>query len=121
MERDPDLGAAIRDARSGLSQATLRDRLVAAGFPVDQTTISKWEVGTTAVPIAALPVIEEALGLARGWLLVAAGYVERQVDTRSAIALDPALTPDARDWLLAAYDAALSTSAKTRPSTPPTK
>lgn len=64
------LGAAIRRARAESSQEDLGIRL---GVP--QTTISRWERGTVDLGVETIRALEEALGLARGELLIAGGFV----------------------------------------------
>jgi transcriptional regulator with XRE-family HTH domain len=120
MDAGTSLGSAIRNARGALSQPQLRHRLAERGVSVNQTTVSKWERGTTAPALDTIRAIEEVLGLHRGWILIAAGLVELPQTARQAIEADSALTADTRAVVLAAYDVAVSASAKTRASTPPT-
>lgn len=67
------IGRAIREARGDLSQTELSARL-----NVPQTTISRWERGTVDFTVEQLRVIEIALDMEPGELLIAGGYVRGQ-------------------------------------------
>lgn len=71
-----------------------------------QTKLSKWVTGDDRPPLEALPVIERAAGRKRGWILIAAGYVEDAAPTvPDAAAMDPRLSPDKVSLLLTLYEA----------------
>lgn len=64
------IGRALREARGELSQEELGRRL---GVP--QTTVSRWERGTIDFGVEQLRMIETALGLEQGHLVLAGGYI----------------------------------------------
>lgn len=76
---------------------------LAALLQVDQTTISKWYVGTTEPDLSRVAQIEDACGVPRGTILTRAGLVTLE----GAVEGDPRLSPAERRGLVAAYQAAL--------------
>lgn len=85
----------VREAR-GLTQAKLADTL-----GVDQAMCSRWESNPDWNPrVDELLAIDDALGLPRGALLKAAGYIDDTTTAEQAITADPALSPDGRDAVL---------------------
>lgn len=94
------LGEAIRRAISGVhTQSSLADEL-----GVRQNTISRWVTGANTPSLDELREIERLCDRPRGFILTAAGYVQRALSTRDAIAADPGLSPVARQALLASYE-----------------
>lgn len=95
----PPMCCAIREAREmvGWTQTRLADML---GVQLNQIS-GRWELGREPA-LDECRRIEEVLGLPKGYLLRAAGYVEDAVTTEDAIANDPRLTPEYRDAVLAA-------------------
>lgn len=81
-----------------MSQADL-----ASATRTNQTTISQYERAVTRPSLDTVVALEEALGLRRGSLLVAAGYVEvgAPVTVEDAIREDPGIDDIAREYLLA--------------------
>jgi transcriptional regulator with XRE-family HTH domain len=69
------LGTMIRRARGDLRQAALAGRL-----GVGQSTISAWENGAVALGVEQLFMLEDTLGLVNGWLSVAGGYADPELD-----------------------------------------
>jgi hypothetical protein len=113
------LGAALREARGSMTQ----DDLAAAIEPdrrrakTLQSVISDLENDARKlVPryLETIATIEDALGLARGYVLARAGYVDPAA-VEVAIAGDPALDADARSQLMEAYWVARDQSHATRP------
>lgn len=98
----PPICVAIAKARAevGISQDELARRL-----KVGQTTVARW-VGTVEPALDMVAAIERALGLGRGELLRAAGYVDDgHVSVRHAVANDHELDARSRRVLLATYRA----------------
>lgn len=65
------LGRAIRQARRGLTQVELAGRL---GCP--QSSVSSWETGLVEPSLERVHVIEAALGLPAGRLLIEGGHID---------------------------------------------
>lgn len=82
------LGVCIKTARGERTQAWLAEAIGAG----DQSTVSDYEVGRSRVNLDQVVAIEDALGLHRGQLLVASGYVPEVQNAEDAIKLDPNLT-----------------------------
>jgi len=95
------LGIGIRAARKragARTQADLGDRV-----GVTQGTVSRWELGELP-DLDQLVAIENALGLARGELLVAAGYAPATTPVAEAIRADTTLADDIdREAMLELY------------------
>lgn len=88
------IGSVLRRERR--ARGLLQDQLAASAEALKQPDISKWERGKAVVPLEALPLLDEALGEPRGFLLVAAGYVSGVQSVPEAIAMDTTLSPEAR-------------------------
>lgn len=95
------LGSAIRQVRGPLSQTRLAERL-----DLDQTTVSRWEVGRAEPSLDEIARVEAAVGAEPGTVLRLAGYVT-DCTVKAAIDADPALDSAGRRFLLATYQAAL--------------
>jgi transcriptional regulator with XRE-family HTH domain len=94
------LGAAISGARrrAGTRQVDLGPRI-----GVTQATVSRWEQGELP-SLDQVVAIEDALGLARGELLVAAGYAPATAPLAEAIRADTTLADDIdREAMLELY------------------
>jgi len=107
-----DLGAAIRRARlnAGLTQMQL-----SAAVSVEQTRLSRWELGKSTPGVLELIELELALGLRRGDLFISAGLIDLPpMDAERALQTDPNLDEDSRAVLLRFYRAALQMAAATR-------
>jgi transcriptional regulator with XRE-family HTH domain len=89
-----------------------------------QSSIYKWENGREP-KLDRIRDLEQAMGYPRGHVLRLAGYVADSATARDAIRLDPGLTPNQRENLLAAYDVAAAASSRSRTarsaSEPPVK
>lgn len=72
------IGAAMKAARTGRrNQAEVAAALSAAGVPGgDQPTVSKWERDEQRPSLEQIAAVEEACGRPRGFVLIAAGFVE---------------------------------------------
>jgi len=107
-----ELGAAIRRARlnAGFTQMQL-----SAAVSVEQTRLSRWELGKSTPGVLDLVELELALGLRRGDLFIAAGLIDLPpMDAERALQTDPNLDEDSRAVLLRFYRAALQMAAVTR-------
>lgn len=88
-----------READGRFSQADLARQLGVA-----QSLVGRWE--TVSEPsLESIARIEKVLGLARGELLRAAGYVSEVISVGRAIEEDPVLDDRAKSVLLATYRA----------------
>lgn len=94
-------GAVLRDCRKehDLSQAGLADIT-----GIHQTMISLFENDKDLPTIGEVAVFERALGMSRGAMLIASGWVTRPTSVEACLEQDADLTPDARDSLLGAYN-----------------
>jgi len=97
------LGAALRTVReaAGVSQGELGHRI-----DRKQSYLSEWESGRKPLPLRLMPDIEKALGVSRGTLLVAAGFVDQGMSARDLIMADPSLSAEDRRTLVQVYDLA---------------
>lgn len=95
------LGAALFAVRTavGISQGELGRRI-----DTKQSMISEYESGEKMLPLRLMPLMDEALGVARGTILARAGLVDHDVTARDAIAADSSLHPEDRRLLLGFYD-----------------
>lgn len=93
---------AIKIACAGSDQSTL-----AAAVGVDQSTISRWIRGETQPSFEKLMRLEVAAGRPRGYVLRLAGMIEDGADVRQALLTDADLSPEVKEVLVAAYEAAL--------------
>jgi transcriptional regulator with XRE-family HTH domain len=105
------LGEAIRQTRGRISQTK-----VAEAVGTDQPTVSRWESGEQWPSFEQVNRIEEFLGKPRGFLFIAAGYVDLPTSTLEQIRSDPALDPGFAEVLAVSYQAAVDKSALTRES-----
>ncbi len=97
---DVDMAAGIRAAINGYRQVD-----VAEALGVKQNTVSRWVTGTSSPrELDVLEAIEAACARPRGFILLAAGYIQLPQTTREAIAMEPRLSQERRDDLLAMYD-----------------
>lgn len=94
------LGTEIAQVRAaqGLTQGQLGELIGES-----QTTVSDYETAKSRVPLYIVVAIEDALGLPRGFLLRAAGYVAEPVDVAEALRQAP-LTQRYRDEVLSYYE-----------------
>jgi len=101
--REPDFGAGLRRARRAahLTQEELAARLAELGAPETQASVSRWENGG-GCDVSLVPVIDEALGVRRGTVLVAAGYVEVDGVEAALLATDE-LAREEADVVLGVY------------------
>lgn len=110
------LGRQIQLAREGvLSQADLGRRLGAyLAEPVPQPTISRWEQGRVDLGVETIRAIEVVLGLEKGALLAASGYVDYDStptkDVEAIIMTDPRMHPSQRQSVLNIYRTFVETS-----------
>lgn len=87
-------------ADSGLTQQDIGDRLGES-----QQTLSAW-IKNREPKLDDLARIEETLGLARGYLVRAAGYVDELLTVEDALEADSTIPANLKPALLAAIDAA---------------
>ena len=117
----PPICAAIRQARE---EANVTQDELARRIGRTQSTVQKWEAGRQPT-LDTIRRLEEALDHRRGQLLRLAGYVAEARTAREMLEVDPALTPNQRETMLAAYDVAVQLSSRARAArsarTPPTK
>ena len=101
------LGMALKRERTarGLTQPQLAEL-----SSLTQSTLSRTEAGTHDPTVSEIVALEQAMGLTLGFLLVAGGFVEGLAAVPLAIMGDKALSDRERDWLLAAYQAAVTAS-----------
>lgn len=83
-------------------------RAVARSLDIPPSTITRWTQGVYSPKIEDIPALEDALGLRRGTIFTAAGYVEPATDVPSALAMDLELDEPARLVVANAYEAALA-------------
>ena len=113
----PPICVALRRAveEAGITQDALGDRL-----EEKQQTVSAW-LNKREPKLDDLARIEKVLGLTRGHLVRAAGYVEDPATVRDSIAGDVGLTQRWRDVVLVVYDSSVADSARDRKSDPTAK
>lgn len=101
------IGQAIERAykRAGITQDELGRRIGRT-----QGTISEWKMGRGTPSFDDVRAIDKACELPVGFVLHAAGYVANVRTVPEAIAMDPALSSEARDFLLALYERAAGNS-----------
>ena len=88
---------------------------LSAAVSVEQTRLSRWELGKSMVGVLELIDLELALGLRRGDLFIAAGLIDLPpMDAERALQADPDLDEDSRAVLLRFYRAALQMADVTR-------
>jgi transcriptional regulator with XRE-family HTH domain len=114
------LGSAMREARMDRHESQVD---VARRLGVDQTLLSKWELGRVMPDFEDVELIESGLQLRRGWLLLQAGLVElTHDDTEAAILSDPFITAEGKTVLIRIlvsernHAAAMNTVAVNEPS-----
>lgn len=95
------IGKAIRRARGSMTQEQL-----AALIAVDQPTLSKWERNLQRASFEHIRAVEDATNRPRGFVLVAAGLVEKVTTVEDAIAMDPTIDDRFRDLLLTSVQGA---------------
>lgn len=96
-----ELGRALRSARGDATQAA-----IAQAIGVDQPSVSRWERGEASPSLDQIAAYEEAAGRPRGYVLVAAGYVDDVPSVERALAADRDLDDEQRAFVLRAYHAA---------------
>lgn len=109
MSNSP-IAKAIRAAyeEQGLSQVEVARRMGVDQTRVSRLALGKWKPNHGPEP-ELLARIEKACERPLGWILRRAGYVDDVRTIREAIAMDPELTPGARQALLAFYEGVLKT------------
>ena len=112
------MGEAIALARTGpgWTQQQLADAV-----PIDQPTVSRWESGKQMPSLEQVRRIEDITEQRRGFLLVAAGYIDPPKTTREWLEMDSDLDEGYRRVLLGVYDDAVAASAAARANTPAAK
>jgi transcriptional regulator with XRE-family HTH domain len=81
----------------------MRQADVAAGVGVQQAVVSRWELGQLEPSIWEMLLVEDALGLSRGYLLTEAGVITPSVESLSAA---PGLNRRQRQFIRWAIEAA---------------
>jgi transcriptional regulator with XRE-family HTH domain len=103
------LGAAMREVRQDRHESQVE---VARRIGVDQTVLSKWELGRLLVALDDVERIEDALRLRPGGLLIRAGLVELAANrTEGALEADPFISIEDKRALLHFYLAAFKAAA----------
>lgn len=100
VERGTALGRALRRAREGAGWSQQR---LADAMKTTQATVSRWERATVDINPPSLDDVidaERAMGLARGTILVAAGYLDGPT-IEAAILADQSISDIDRQILLA--------------------
>ena len=106
------LGAAIRRARRNHDLTQIQ---LSALIGVEQTRLSRWELGKVAPDLFERVDLERALGLRTGDLLIDAGLLDLPAqDTERAIRADPDLDDNSRAVMLDFYRSALEMTRATR-------
>jgi transcriptional regulator with XRE-family HTH domain len=95
------VGAAFRRA---YETAGLRQSDIANALKVDPGTVSKWSRGLQKIELDYFPIIDSLCRLPRGTILRWAGYVEDEVDLRTAIMQAHELDDSGRRMLLSLYE-----------------
>lgn len=112
------LGEQIRSLRGEMSQTELGLKMISreSGFPIPQTTVSRWEKGTVDLDLEQVFDLEEALNVKHGTLTMSAGYITAQpVDPTTIediIRLDPNIHPELRHDFECLYQNLLKMSKK---------
>lgn len=101
MEVDQKVGAAMRRFRGRRTQEE-----VAQAIGTEQPTVSKWEKGLQPPTFRAIYMFESYLGVAHGSVYASAGLVETKDSVELAVATDKALEPEAKEFVLKAYQGA---------------
>jgi ribosome-binding protein aMBF1 (putative translation factor) len=100
------LGAAIRQARMTSTLPTQVD--LAAALGIEQTRLSRWELGKVMPSHVEVRQLEIAMGLRRGELLIQGGLVDLgDRDAELALQSDHRLQPESRQALLSLFRAAV--------------
>ncbi len=110
MPGPPPICAAIRAAvlASGMTQ-----KAIASQMGEKQQTISGW-MGSREPRLNDIVKLERSLGLTRGYLLRAGGYVDELQSTADCIRADPDLLPPHRELVLATYESARSLGSRSK-------
>lgn len=97
-----DLGEAIKSALGGRTRQSLADEI-----GIDPSAVTRMIAGQMKeVTLERVVQIEDALGLTRGALLRAAGYVDEIVTPEDALDADIALSPEFREVIKTTIGAA---------------
>lgn len=104
MADDADLTRAFAAAVEELEGKGFDRKQIAARLHVEPPTVSRYVTGKNGVQVEHLPIIDAMCGERRGYVLRLAGFVEDDVDVRSALRTDPALDADERESLVRMYD-----------------
>lgn len=105
---EPDLvafGSAVADALGARTQTWLAGEL-----GIDGGHMSRIVAGKVGVALDMVVKIEDALGVGRGALLRAAGYVDDDSTVLGAITADRALTPEQKRTLRNVYELAINST-----------
>lgn len=101
---------AIESALGGRTSAWL-----AAQVHVHESTVSRW-LSTGNLSLESMQAVEKALGMKRGALLLAGGYVEEAPSVEDAVMADQQLTGEMKRHVIQAYQGALAMSRPPRRS-----
>ena len=106
------LGAAIRRERRNHDLTQMQ---LSALIGVEQTRLSRWELGKVAPDLFECVDLERALGLRNGDLLIDAGLLDLAAqDTQRAIRADPDLDENCRAVMLDFYRSAVEMTRATQ-------
>ena len=95
------LGAVMKQARGGMSQEDVCERL-----GIEQPSYSRWERDQVIPPLDMLIKFDKETGHKGGYVLIAAGWVEDLWSVEQALAGDRSINDDWKDHVLRAYRAA---------------
>lgn len=104
--------------RRAYETAGLSQEAISAALGIRQATISKYARGEVQPPIDFLEQVDRLVGHPRGHVLRLAGYVDDGVDLVAAIATDPTLNEDGREFVLHAYRFSQGVAAEERNGEP---
>jgi transcriptional regulator with XRE-family HTH domain len=97
QKRQKLVGQLLRVARGDYTQSQVADLLSEVrGETVIQTSISRWENGLVDMSLEMLWDFEQALGLPKGSIAIAAGYIDTDVSVSALILSDPTIHPNFR-------------------------
>jgi transcriptional regulator with XRE-family HTH domain len=106
------LGTAIREhrLRVGLRQHEIVDEAMKLGYNIDQGSLSRWENDKAVPLIEDVAHLEVIFGLSKGRIFIDTGYVDLASESELAIAKDPRLNDQFREFVLLALKTAIQSS-----------
>jgi len=107
------LGAAIREVRQDRHESQMQ---ISERLGINQTVLSRWELGRNLPSLVEIELIDDALRLPPGGILIRAGLVElpdrNSAPTAAALAADPIISIEDKRALLHFYEQAFMAAAE---------